>query len=215
MLVLVLLPLYAAIFMACSMPEKPSWVARFPQATGVSLTSLDRILAIVFCGLDFAVSAALLVSLGLLIATWVPRLGRAVAVSVIVYFLIGIGWFMLIEIVFRPFLVGVSPEMAHRYRLLETCARSFSPVFGPLNPIIVLEHYSDTGRAPLWNGIAIVILTKAAFVAALLWLTIRIFDRCMGRVEESRVRKRAPRSAIPRSWRPTQREEEVVSGTNR
>jgi hypothetical protein len=49
----------------------------------------------------------------------------------------------------------------------------------------VLQHFATQNRAPIWNTVGIVILTKAAVVVILLWLTIKTFDRCMGRVSSS------------------------------
>ncbi len=197
-LVMAILPLYTAVFMACTTPDSPSWIARFPQSQAdvVPLSALDRVLAVAFCGFDFAVSCALIVSLGLLIATWVPRLGRAVAMSVIAFFVTGVGWIVLVEIVLRPLLIGTSVEMIRRYGWLETCAMSMSPIYGPLNPISVLETYSHTSRAPIWGGLLLVVLAKAAIIGTLVWLTIRTFDRAMGRISERRDPERNLEPAV-------------------
>ena len=55
-------------------------------------------------------------------------------------------------------------------------------------------------RAPAWIATAIVIVVKAATAAFLLWLTVKTFDRCLGRVPGSRspdpVVPPRPQSAI-------------------
>jgi ABC-type transport system involved in multi-copper enzyme maturation permease subunit len=183
--VLVLLPLYTAIFMAGSMPDVPSWLARFPQTTVFPLRAGERVLAVTFCVIDFLVSCALLASLSLLVATWVRRLGRAVTLSVIAYFLSGIGWALLVEFGSRQIMNRQSPDVLNQYRWLQVCAMSFSPIFGPINPIAVLQPFATENRAPIWNTMGIVILAKAAMVVILLWLTIKTFDRCMGRASSS------------------------------
>ena len=38
------------------------------------------------------------------------------------------------------------------------------------------------GRRLIWLGTGVVILIKAAIAGLLLWLTIKTFDRCLGRV---------------------------------
>jgi ABC-type transport system involved in multi-copper enzyme maturation permease subunit len=190
--VMALLPLYVAIVVACTSPDTPRWIGRFPQTNVIPLTVLDRVIAVVFCGVDFAVSCALLVSMGLLIATWVPRLGRAVALSVIAYFLSGVGWFVLMQVVLSRALIRELSGI----RWLVDCVISFSPIFGPMNPLAVLGQYSDISRVPIWISILVVIMTKVAIIQILLWLTIKTFDRCMGRVTESRVPERVPESAI-------------------
>ena len=49
----------------------------------------------------------------------------------------------------------------NRSRWLQTCALSFSPIFGSISPITVLEQFATVNRVPIWNTIGIVILTKA------------------------------------------------------
>ena len=68
----------------------------------------------------------------------------------------------LVESLFRPILLGQSPDLDNRYRWLQICVMSFSPVFGPFVPIAVLEQYSSESRTMIWTGVGIVILTKAA-----------------------------------------------------
>jgi ABC-type transport system involved in multi-copper enzyme maturation permease subunit len=190
-LVLLLLPIYTALLIVGSMPDVPTWLARSQDPVAVPLTVADRITAVTFCAVDFLVSCALLVSLGVLIATWVRRLGRAVALSVMAFFLSGIGWVLLIELAGNQMMRTQFADGMTRIRWLQTCALSFSPIFGPMNPISVLEQFSSENRVPIWNTIGIVILTKAAIAGTLLWLTIKTFDDRMGRMPEYQFRRRA------------------------
>ena len=183
-LVLALLPVYGAILLAAITPTTPEWLARFPQTTAIPLNLGDRIAAVVFCTIDVVVSCALLVSLGLLIATWVPRLGRAVALSVVAYFLSGIGWLFLVQFLFIQFLYTQPAETIKKYQWLQNVAMAFSPVFGSFTSITVLD-YADTSRLPTWISIGIVTLAKAAITALFLWVTVKSFDHCMGRMPES------------------------------
>ncbi len=202
-MVLSLLPLYTAIFLASSTPAIPTWVSRFPQSFVEPLTIWDRMLAVLFCGLDFLASCAFLVSAGLAIATWVPRFGRAVALSVLVFFLTGIGWLFLVDLLFRAYFQNLPGETINQYRWLQTCVMSLSPVLGPANPIHVLEMYWEQSRVPVWTSVGVVILAKTAVTALLLWLTIKTFDRCMGRVSELSVPRRIDVSAAPVELVPT------------
>ena len=126
-----------------------------------------------------------------LIATWVPKLGRAVALSVLVFFLTGFGWGLLVDLLFN------------QYRWLQTCAMSLSPVFGPVNSISILEMYWQQSRMAIWISVGIVILTKATVTGVLLWLTIKTFDRSMGRISESRMPRRVGKSTAPVELVPT------------
>ena len=110
------------------------------------------------------------------------------ALSVLVFFLAGIGWSLLVDLLFRqPYFQSLPPEMINQYRWLQTCAMSLSPIFGPVNAISVLEMYWKQSRVPIWTSFGVVILAKAAITGFLLWLTIKTFDRSMGRISESRL----------------------------
>jgi ABC-type transport system involved in multi-copper enzyme maturation permease subunit len=178
--VLAILPLYSAIFMVGLLPDIPSYAAQMTQPA-IPLTIWDRSLAVTCSLADFLASCAVIVSLGLLIATWVRRLGQAVALSVIAYFLAGIGWLILVGFV----------DWDDEHRWLGTCAMSVSPIFGTIAPIAVLEETAFNGRMPIWITIVTIILVKAAIAGLVFWLTIKTFDRCLGRVSESRLQKRA------------------------
>ena len=203
-LVLAMVPLYAGLFIAATAPDIPVWASsvRFPKPL-VPLYVRDRIFAGTFCLIDFLASGALIVSWGLLLATWVPRLGRAVALSVIAYFLLGIGWPLLIELLFSQLLVSQPVNWYDRNRTLQKCLMSFSPLTGPMSSINELQQYEFYGRGPIWLGVGTVIVIKSTIAGLLLWLTTQTFDHCLGRVPESRFlahfRKSAARKEpVPR-----------------
>jgi ABC-type transport system involved in multi-copper enzyme maturation permease subunit len=184
--VLAILPLYTATFLAGTTPDIPNYTVDRVGLPIFPLTIWDRILVVTCCLADFLMSCALIVSLGLLIATWIRRLGQAVTLSVIAYFVTGIGWLFLVEFVFSQINSSQSLDWQHQNRWLETCAMSFSPIFGTITPLLPLEQFPFHGRAPFWITIGFVIVFKAAVAGLLFWLTIRTFDRCLGRVTESR-----------------------------
>jgi len=67
----------------------------------------------------------------------------------------------------------------------------------------VLERFATEKRSPIWNTLGIVILTKAVIAGVLLWLTIKTFDRKMGRVSESRSSARTRKPVIRNELVPT------------
>jgi ABC-type transport system involved in multi-copper enzyme maturation permease subunit len=203
-LILAMVLLYAEVFLAASFPDIPIWATsiRFSAHIGtlVPLSDSDRIIAVTAGVADFLASGALIVVIGLILATWVPRLGQAVALSVIVFFLIVIGWPLLVEGMFSTFLVAQSTEEIDRYRWLRECLMSVSPLNGPFRPITLLRQVERSGRGPIWLGVGVAILFKAALTGLILWLTIKTFDRCLGRVSESRlperIRDKRPEQAL-------------------
>jgi ABC-type transport system involved in multi-copper enzyme maturation permease subunit len=192
-LFLTLMPLYVAVFLACSVPDTPVWAANIKFGRPlVPLTVRDRILAVLFSQADFLASCAMIVSLGLALATWVRRIGRAIALSVTAFLVVGLGWIFLVEILFRQFASVQTFGRWEKYGWLRESVSSFSPIAGPMRPTDMLVNVELHERGLIWLGTGVVIVIKAAIALALLWLTIKTFDRCMGRMPESGSRARAP-----------------------
>jgi ABC-type transport system involved in multi-copper enzyme maturation permease subunit len=197
--VLVILPLYAVILMAGSLPALPDYASQYQNTTQrvFALTAWDRILAVICCPADFLASCALVVSFGLLIATWVRRQGVAIAICVIAYFLTGIAFPMLAISLIGQINSSQSANWVTEHFWLEKCAMSISPIYGAVNPIVALEQFPFVDRSPVWISIGFVILVKTAVAGLLFWLTLATFDRCVGRVSESRSRQSTPEPGIP------------------
>ena len=186
-LVLALMPAYVSVFLAGAVLDIPGSAANLRLArAAVPLNVWDRILA-VCCGVaEFLVSAAVIVSLGLALATWVRRLNRAIVLSVIAYFLTAIIWNVAVEIILELHLsLAQSPVWSFRHRWLYQCAFSMGPIAGPEKPVDILTGVELTPRIGIWMGIGSVIVIKATIAWLLLWLTIKTFDRCVGRMPES------------------------------
>jgi ABC-type transport system involved in multi-copper enzyme maturation permease subunit len=184
-LLLALLPLYAGVVIAATVPDAPAWSVSLQPL--VPLKNWERALASVYCPADFLVSGAMIVSLGLALATWVRRLGRAVALSVIAYFLAVIGWFFVVQFVIEVIVTSRSFEELNRVRWLITCLTALSPLGGTFSPFETLQMTPYQPRDLTWVGLGVVIAIKAAIAWLLLWLTIKTFDRCLGRMPETRL----------------------------
>jgi ABC-type transport system involved in multi-copper enzyme maturation permease subunit len=128
-------------------------------------------------GLVVAYGSAL-TSLGLALATWVPRLGRAVGLCVAAHVGITVGWVVFVAILTprAPGLTG--PGLA-----------SFSPFLGVMLPNVEMQiprpapsqWHEAVGWVTFW------ILVDAALAAALLTAVLLTFNRCLGRVDEAPV----------------------------
>jgi ABC-type transport system involved in multi-copper enzyme maturation permease subunit len=118
---------------------------------------------------------AVITSIGLFLATWIRRQSRAIAVSVTSFVLVSIGW---------PILVFTMSGL--RPRAPSTA----------LSPIMVTADFADILAArisefPEFIGATIVFdILVAGTAVALLEVTVRTFDRCLGRVSERDLRRR-------------------------
>ena len=119
------------------------------------------------------VYAATITSLGLALATWLSRLGRAMAVSIIAYVAVSVGWFFLVfETVNNEWVPGLA------------CA---SPFYGAGLLTADMIHPPGVGpRFDLLTWSAFWMIAYAAAAAALYFLTLRTFDGCLGRTSSSR-----------------------------
>jgi ABC-type transport system involved in multi-copper enzyme maturation permease subunit len=117
---------------------------------------------------------AVITSLGLALATWVSRLGRAVALCVTTYVVSSIGWVILIGVLFVPAPLGRSLMMGcpavGTYAAICLIGRDVSPYR--------YEEGGYTVAATLW--IAFNLLAAANLFAA----TVASFDRRLGRMPE-------------------------------
>ena len=167
----------------------PIWIT-----AGASMITDGGIGLVLMIGLILAYAAAI-TSLGLAVATWVPRLGRVITVSVMAYVLVAVGWPLVLQVLpdlpaFRtnpfqqrpnwdglslasPFFgIYATTEWASRWSY---ASKNFSG-WGSGPP---LAH--DDPTWPLfWIGI------YSATALILTFATLRTFDRCLGRVPESR-----------------------------
>ncbi len=150
----------------------------------------DRLFAGGLLALTLLAHGAVMTSLGLCLATWVHRQGKAVGMNVSVFVLVSCAWPLVIAIASRH--STEPPSM--RWDLLSpivTVAVIVDDLVGPL------YRY----RMPLGN---IAVCDGAVLLAALSLLVanIRTFDRHMGRMPE---RRPLPESEVPVDWPPTRR----------
>ncbi|WP_435016065.1 ABC transporter permease [Tundrisphaera sp. TA3] len=190
-LVLAILPIFAAGLFAATMETRSVAVPVGPGRTlkFVPLTVGERAAAVALTGADFLASGAAIVSLGLALATWIPRLGRAMAVGVIAFFFFGIIWMILIGFLQSllidyqrlPYDILMQWDDWLMDRLV-----SISPIFGSIMPLTELTRY---GSRPMGNGEWIAMGVIAAFKFAVAWglfaLAAGTFDRCLGRMPET------------------------------
>jgi ABC-type transport system involved in multi-copper enzyme maturation permease subunit len=167
----------------------PIWVSG-----GASMVTDGGIGLVLMIGLILAYAAAI-TSLGLAVATWVPRLGRVITVSVMAYVLVSVGWPLVLQVVptlpvfstapffWQPdwdglclaspfFGIYATTEWATRWSFT---SYSFS-TWGSGPPLA----HDDPSWSLIWIGV------YSAIALILAFATVWTFDRCLGRVSESR-----------------------------
>ncbi len=151
----------------------------------------QRLIGIVVLLVLFLSYGAAFTSLGLALATWTARAGRAVACSVGTYVLVVIGWPMLTMLFFRH--IPIDTEKA--------------VIGSPFGGMVVFSETIEFNRDYTWRA--------EIMLAGLAWITIYFsvavfffvaalstFDRCLGRMRDRqlpRYARRQPRHASTRA----------------
>jgi ABC-type transport system involved in multi-copper enzyme maturation permease subunit len=193
---LALLPAIGAIFNVACEPTHGILVRPLAQSPA-PLETIDRLALAGLPVLLFLVQGAAVTSLGLLLATWVRRLGRAVAACVTVYAFFAFAWLILLEIgselvaMFSSWL-GILPQndpgTLEFYTMIVATA---CPLGGQFLPSILMELPANESRGAFYIGLIVVALVTLLFTLIMLALSLLTFDRCMGRISERP--HRAPR----------------------
>jgi ABC-type transport system involved in multi-copper enzyme maturation permease subunit len=134
--------------------------------TEVSLN--ERILGVVLFVATILVHGALIGSVGLALATWIKRQSRAISISVCGFVFVAIGWPILVEVTRRHDnrgLISLSPVMA-------------VGMLADLLAIRTIQFRSLLSWITFWD------VEVTGLAIGLLWLTVRTFDRCFGRIPE-------------------------------
>jgi len=162
------------------------WLAALPVVNVFILAAgTGRWFSIPFMvALVFSYGAAV-TSLGLALATWIKRLGRATAASAAAYALVTVGWLATVGLIFSG---------GGGHETFEALA-SASPFFGPGQLAFetgepFTRHITSYTCLPVWIAVAV------AAASILYLLTLATFDHCLGRVQDS-----LPRYAPTRLYR--------------
>jgi ABC-type transport system involved in multi-copper enzyme maturation permease subunit len=214
---LAVLPAIGTIFLAMAAPRFPA--APAPASTPAPLGTLDRIAYASLPIVMLLIQGAVVTSIGLAMATWIRRLGRAVAVSVTVYALAAFGWIVLIELgaatgaLRQAGLISVDDHETEMFvaQILATAC----PLGGQFLVFETVSCSSETARIAFYMGNLAVLLSSLLLALLLLGLVLVTFDRCMGRMPERPRRPPQPprRVRIPRRPHVLARGEQVSGGT--
>jgi hypothetical protein len=195
-----LLPVFALVAATAPVLALAGLLGRAPFGRQPEpVEALDRIALIILPPALFLAQGAAVTSFGLALATWIPRIGRAVAGSVAAYAAFAFGWLLLLEMgvltqamAWAGWIDVNDPKSEQFATMIVGCA---CPLGGQLVPTIVLEWPDGESRIAFYLGMIGVLLATVLFALALLALTVLSFDRCMGRATvKTRPRFRSDRS---------------------
>ncbi len=182
---LALLPAIGAVFLAAGDPDLAGRVARVGPSH-VPWNTIDRFACVGLPVAAFLVQGAAVTSLGVALATWFRRLGRAVAVSVTSYAFYAFGWILCLELIPEMLTVSglISPQDSNALEFLTVIVASACPFGGQFVPILTTALPPSESREAYYIAQFIVILAILTFALVVLALTLATFDRCAGRAPE-------------------------------
>jgi hypothetical protein len=186
---LVILPGIAAAVIAATVPDVPprfraGWTGGAIGPIGLA----DRVLAPVLLVAEMLSWGATFTSLGLLLATWTPRVGRAIGISLAVFLLLSFGWLFLAVFAILPALTIWLNERFNMDAIdliwIEQGIVAFSPMAAPITIIQTLDSVG-AGRWQFWVIMSVWCLLAWAAAGAMYLLALRSFDRRLGRMRET------------------------------
>jgi ABC-type Na+ efflux pump permease subunit len=195
---LALLPAIGCLFLAIEMTDDFLGIRRFGQVPA-PLDVLDRVAYVVLpVGLLLAQGAAV-TSVGLALATWTYRIGRAVAMSVTAYALVAF---------IAPIMVEIIPQILVQlgmYSNIEAAEFAISvvagacPIFGQIVTFTTCTWPPAQSRGAFYIAQVVVLLATIAFALVVLAMAMATFNRCVGRASErARRAPRPPRRLLER-----------------
>jgi ABC-type transport system involved in multi-copper enzyme maturation permease subunit len=133
------------------------------------LSRAEALFAVILLVATIFIHGALIASIGLALATWVSRQSRAIAISVATAVMVSVGWPIFLSVI----RVGIHGQGM-------TC---LSPIMATGNLTEIMSTRLVSFRDTLWWALFWDI--ECLVVAlGLLWLTVRTFDACFGRIPE-------------------------------
>ena len=208
---LTFLPALGAVAVGYLVPEIPP---QFGQSATNRPDRMDRPdCPDVFADRPDAGQGAVVTSVGLALATWIRRVGRAVAVSVATYATIAFGWLLLVlldEIGLLEWLGSCNPgvqETSLGFRLIgmTTC-----PFAAQVEPLESLDWSVALGRHLFYGEVVIAFLITLGIALLILGLTLVTFDRSMGRMPERLRRVPLAAATTPNAARAPHPQERVA-----
>jgi ABC-type transport system involved in multi-copper enzyme maturation permease subunit len=166
-----------------------------PRADTVNL--IDRIACLYLPTALFLAQGAVVASVGIALATWFKRVGRAIAVSVALNVLFSFGWILIVE--FGTALVEglglIDNELFEGTQFFAHLLMAACPLGSQFSPFAARSLISYASPPEFYAAQLGVVLVTLELALLLLALVIATFNHCVGRASERPRRVRnAPRT---------------------
>jgi hypothetical protein len=149
---------------------------------------VDRIAAAGLVVGEMLAYGAAITGMGLALATWTHRLSRAIAINVVLFVLIAIGWPLFIEfVVWLPLARWLTLQGVRDASWLQDGLMVISPFWAPIGTLGWLQEHRGGLAGKFWLVATAWCALAWAFAAAMFCATLRTFDRCLVRMPEASV----------------------------
>jgi ABC-type transport system involved in multi-copper enzyme maturation permease subunit len=198
---LVLLPGLAATIVAFTFPDvPPGYTAGWDPSRMQALGLVDRLLTPTMVVGELLSYGAAITSLGLFLATWTPRPGRAVGINVAALVLLSAGWLFLfgefIQPTLRTWLYLRYNIVGVEYIWIDHGLIALSPMAAPIVTLTALQN-PWAHRWLFWLITFGWCLLAWAFAGVMYWRVLKTFDRRLGRMRETSQGAAAAEAAFP------------------
>jgi ABC-type transport system involved in multi-copper enzyme maturation permease subunit len=199
---LAFLPAIGALIVGFAGPEIASGAFTSSAQAADPVGWVDRVAFVCLPTALMLAQGAVVTSFGLALATWMSRVGRAIAVSVACYAVIAFAWIVLVEagvvsalLSWLGVFVQYDQDASQFYELI---GASISPLGAQIVLLQSLSWGEALGRYAFYLGHVILLLFTIGVALLFLGLTLATFNRSMGRMpERARRAPRRPGRALP------------------
>jgi ABC-2 family transporter protein len=202
---LALLPAIGALVAGITEPEIPAAFAR-SSGTHDPIGLIDRVAFVCLPTALFLAQGAAVTSFGLALATWMRRVGRAIAAGVAVYALVSLGWLLSLELDILADTLSwfgfIGPDDFDAERFVTLIGVSLCPLGAQLGPFQSVTWAAAATRHAFYIGNVIVFLLTVGVAFVFLGLTLATFNRSMGRMSEQPRRAPRPPRAVRAARKP-------------
>jgi hypothetical protein len=163
------------------------------------LSVIDRLAVVALPMALLLAQGAVVTSVGLALATWIRRVGRAVAISVASYAAVAFGWIILLESGAVSGLLAavglLDPRSQDAGSFVYLLLVSLCPLGPQLIPFNTIGETAER-RGADYLMLVLALLATLGFALIVLALALTTFDRCVGRLPDRPRRvPRPPRRA--------------------